>query len=188
MKREEALSLVKVQLKPERYEHTVRVLETALLLGEKLQIDLKMVELAAIFHDYAKYRSKEEMRRWIVSENSLSKDLLQYHHELWHAPVGAILVEREIGIQDPAILSAIRFHTTGRVNMTTLEKIIFLADYIEPGRAFPGIDTVREAAQENLDLACKRALSNTISFLLSKNQPIYPDTFFAYNDFVRGGN
>ncbi|MEQ6375838.1 bis(5'-nucleosyl)-tetraphosphatase (symmetrical) YqeK [Bacillaceae bacterium S4-13-56] len=187
MNREEALAIVKEKLKPERYDHTIRVLETALRLGEKMGIDLKKVELSAIFHDYAKYRPKEEMGRWILSEKTLSKDLLQYHHELWHAPVGAILVEREVGILDKDILMAIKSHTTGRVNMSDLEKIIFLADYIEPGRSFPGVDTVREVAQDNINLGCKLALSNTIIFLLSKNQKIYPDTFLAYNDFVTGG-
>ncbi len=187
MNREEALAIVKEKLKPERYDHTVRVMETALQLGEKIGIDTKKVELSAIFHDYAKYRPKEEMRRWILSEKTLSKDLLHYHHELWHAPVGAVLVEREVGILDKDILLAIQSHTTGRVNMSNLEKIIFLADYIEPGRSFPGVDAVREAAQDSIDVACKLALSNTISFLLSKNQKIYPDTFLAYNDFVIGG-
>lgn len=187
MKREEALAIVKEKLKPERYEHTVRVMETALLLGKNINVDSKKVELSAIFHDYAKYRPKEEMRRWILSENTLSKDLLQYHHELWHAPVGALLVEREVGIIDKDILMAIKTHTTGRVNMSELEKIIFLADYIEPGRSFPGVDAVREEAQDSIDVACKLALSNTIGFLLSKNQKIYPDTFLAYNDLVLGG-
>ena len=68
--------------------------------------------------------------------------------------------------------------------MTLLEKIIFLADYIEPGRKFPGVEEVRSLAKENLDAALIKALANTISFLLSKGQPIYPDTLHTYNDLV----
>ena len=68
--------------------------------------------------------------------------------------------------------------------MTLLEKIIFLADYIEPGRKFPGVEEVRSLAKEDLDLAIIKALQNTVSFLLAKNQPVYPDTIYTYNDLV----
>lgn len=183
MERNEALSIVKKQLTERRYVHTIGVMETAIKLARKYGADEKKAELAAIFHDYAKYRPKEEMEKCIVEEY-LPADLLTANIELWHAPVGAFLVEKEAGIKDNEILDAIRYHTTGRAGMTRLEKIIFLADYIEPGRKFPGVDEVRQLAEEDLDLALIKALQNTISFLLGKNQPIYPDTFHTYNDLV----
>lgn len=183
MERIEALSIVKKQLTERRYVHTIGVMETAIKLARKYGADEKKAELAAIFHDYAKYRSKEEMEKCIVEEN-MPADLLTANIELWHAPVGAFLVEKEAGIKDNEILDAIRYHTTGRAGMTRLEKIIFLADYIEPGRKFPSVDEVRQLAEEDLDLALIKALQNTISFLLGKNQPIYPDTFHTYNDLL----
>ncbi|QTM99894.1 HD domain-containing protein [Sediminibacillus dalangtanensis] len=184
MERSEALAIVEPYLTKARFEHTVRVTDTALELANRYGGNLKTIELAAIFHDYAKYRDREEMRSWIIHE-PLPKDLLEYHHELWHGPVGALLVQREVGIQDKDVLSPIRWHTTGKAGMNHLEKLVFLADYMEPGRDFPGVDDVRKAAEENLDYACWMVSKNTIRYLVSKNQRIYPDTFHAYNDLTK---
>ena len=118
---------------------------------------MKKAELAAIFHDYAKFRPKDEMKQIIVDQN-MAKELLDFHSELWHAPVGAYLVEKEAGITDRDILDAIAYHTTGRIGMTVLEKVVYLADYIEPGRSFPGVDEVRELATKSLDKAMIQAV------------------------------
>jgi predicted HD superfamily hydrolase involved in NAD metabolism len=184
MEREAALKLVKEQLTEHRYQHTLGVMETAISLANQYGADVKKAELAAIFHDYAKFRPKEEMKEIIVSQG-FPTDLLDYNSELWHAPVGAYLVEKEAGITDSDVLDAIRFHTSGRPSMTLLEKIIYLADYIEPGRHFPGVDEVRDMAKENLDRALLKAVQNTILFLMKKNQTVYPDSFYTYNDLVK---
>lgn len=183
MEREQALILVKNQLTEHRYQHTLGVAETAIQLAKKNGVNEKKAELAAIFHDYAKFRPKEEMQQIILSQG-MPKDLLEYNSELWHAPVGAYLTKQEAGIADQEILAAIRYHTSGRPGMSKLEKVIYLADYIEPGRHFPGVEEVRELAKINLDQALIMAIQNTIFFLLKKDQPIYPDTFHTYNDLV----
>jgi predicted HD superfamily hydrolase involved in NAD metabolism len=183
MEREQALKIVKKQMPEHRYQHTLGVKETAIQLALQYQVDEKQAELAAIFHDYAKYRDKQEMKS-IIEQQQLGDDLLHFNKELWHAPVGAYLVEKEVGITDPEILDAIRFHTSGRPNMTKLEKIIYLADYIEPGRHFPGVDEVREFARLDLDKALIQAVQNTITFLLKKNQPIFPLTVLTYNNLI----
>jgi predicted HD superfamily hydrolase involved in NAD metabolism len=183
MEREKALQLVKEQITEHRYQHTLGVVETSIWLAEKYGADVKKAELAAIFHDYAKFRPKEEMKEIIIREK-MPKDLLEHNEELWHAPVGAYLVEKEAGVEDPEVLDAIRYHTSGRVNMTLLEKVIFLADYIEPGRKFPGVEEVRELAKQSLEKALIKSLQNTILFLMKKNQRIYPDTFHTYNDLL----
>src|SRR5690606_34869812 len=152
MKREEALEIVKKQITEHRYKHTLGVMETAIELAQKYGEDKKKAEIAAIFHDYAKFRDKEEMKSIILTQQ-MDKELLQYNSELWHAPVGAYLVEKEVNINDTAILDAIRYHTSGRPGMTLLEKIIYLADYIEPGRHFPGVEEVRDLAKEDLNKA-----------------------------------
>jgi predicted HD superfamily hydrolase involved in NAD metabolism len=184
MNREEALSIVKAQITEHRYIHTIGVMETAMELAKRFHVDEKKAELAAIFHDYAKFRPKEEMEAIIINQK-LPQDLLNFDKELWHAPVGAYLVEVEVGIKDLDILNAIKYHTSGRVNMTELEKVIYLADYIEPGRQFPGVEKARELAKENFDLAIIFALQGTISFLLKKQQTIYPETFLTYNWMVQ---
>jgi predicted HD superfamily hydrolase involved in NAD metabolism len=184
MDREQALEIVKPQLTEHRYVHTIGVMETAIRLAEKYGADRKKAELAAIFHDYAKFRPKEEMRQIIVDQK-MPAILLEFNSELWHAPVGAFLAEKEAGIKDGEILDAIRFHTSGRVGMTLLDKIIYLADYIEPGRHFPGVDEVRDLAEKDLDIALIQSMKNTILFLIKKNQQVFPDTFNAYNSIVK---
>jgi len=184
MERQKALDIVKLQLTEHRYQHTLGVMETAISLAEKYGADVKKAEIAAIFHDYAKFRPKDEMKEIIMSQG-LPQDLLLYNTELWHAPVGAYLVEKEAGVSDNDVLDAIRYHTSGRPNMTLLEKVIYLADYIEPGRHFPGVEEVREIANENLEKALIKAIQNTILFLMKKNQTIYPDTFYTYNDLIQ---
>jgi predicted HD superfamily hydrolase involved in NAD metabolism len=183
MEREQALKMVKIQLTEHRYQHTLGVMETAISLARKYGVDEKKAELAAIFHDYAKFRPKDEMKEIIVSEG-MPKDLLEYNSELWHAPVGAYLAEAEAEIKDKEVLDAIRFHTSGRRGMTKLEKVIYLADYIEPGRHFPGVEEVRNLAKINLEEALIKAVQNTIMFLMKKNQAIYPETFHTYNDLI----
>lgn len=183
MERHEALEIVKKQLTEHRYQHTLGVMETAISLAKRYGADEKKAELAAIFHDYAKFRPKEEMKQIILAQN-MPNDLLAYNSELWHAPVGAYLVQTEAGIHDEEILNAIRYHTSGRSDMTLLEKIVYVADYIEPGRIFPGVEDVRELAQHDLDEALIQALKNTVQFLLKKNQPIYPATIDTYNALI----
>lgn len=183
MNRDQALAIVKEQLTEHRYVHTIGVMETAIELTDRYGGDLKKAETAAIFHDYAKFRSKEEMKQ-IITEQKMAPDLLIHSPELWHAPVGAYLVKKEAGIEDAEILDAIRYHTSGRENMTLLDKIIYVADYIEPGRIFPGAEEVRKIAETDLNQALIASMKNTILFLLKKNQPIYPQTLQSYNYLV----
>lgn len=184
MERNEALKLVKEQLTEHRYQHTLGVMETSICLAKRYGADEKKAETAAIFHDYAKFRPKEEMREIILNQG-FPKDLLDFNAELWHAPAGAYLAKAEAGVDDPEILDAIRYHTSGRPGMTLLEKIIYLADYIEPGRHFPGVEEVRELAKENLDAALIKSVQNTILFLIKRGQVVYPETFHTYNDLIK---
>lgn len=184
MDRSTALKIVKEQLNEKRYEHTIRVTDTAVALAKRYGADLKKTELAGALHDYAKYRSLDEMRHIIQYDEYINTDFLDYGEALWHAPAGAHLVHTEAGIDDADILQAIAYHTTGRAEMSQLEKVIFLADYIEPGRDFPGVDDVRERAQSSLESAIAMALRNTIQFLLEKEQKVYPLTMKAYNAYV----
>ncbi|WP_158737489.1 bis(5'-nucleosyl)-tetraphosphatase (symmetrical) YqeK [Alteribacillus sp. YIM 98480] len=183
MDKKKALDKVKPHLTEHRYIHTLGVTEKAVELADKTGIERGQAEFAAIFHDYAKFRSKEEMRS-IIRKQKWDENFINYGDELLHAPAGAYLVNKEIGIEDEEILSAIFWHTTGKAKMNTLEKILFLADYIEPNRIFPGVDEVREAAEKNIDHAIVMALRNTIVFLMKKNQRVFPQTLYAYNDMV----
>jgi predicted HD superfamily hydrolase involved in NAD metabolism len=125
------------------------------------------------------------MREIIESTPTIPKDLLEHDKELWHAHVGAEVVRSELGIEDEEVLDAIRYHTSGRENMTLLEKIVCLADYIEPGRQFPGVEELRTAAEEDLDRALAKGLGGTITFLVNREKRIYPLTVLARNSLLK---
>ena len=184
MERQQALEIVRKQMHEKRYIHTIGVMETAIELAEIYGADVKKAELAAIFHDYAKCRPIAEMEQ-IIKEQNMPQDLLEHNKELWHAPVGAYLVEKEVGITDHEILQAITYHTSGHENMTLLDTIIYVADYIEPGRKFSGVEDVRVLARTNLRAALLQAVKNTIGFLMKKDQTIYPLTFYTYNALLK---
>lgn len=183
MNREEALAHVKEILPEQRYLHTLGVVETAKALAEVYGADVEHAETAAMLHDMAKHQDRDAMKNLIQEEN-MDPRLLLFHHELWHAPVGAYLAKMTMGVESQDVLNAIRFHTTGRAEMSLLEKIIYLADSIEPGRKFPGVDYVREAAYTDLDKALRRAVKQSILFLIEKKQRIFPDTLECYNDLM----
>ncbi|GGP12552.1 bis(5'-nucleosyl)-tetraphosphatase (symmetrical) YqeK [Oceanobacillus neutriphilus] len=173
---------LKERLTEARYEHTLRVTDTAIVLAETFHESVEKAKIAALFHDYCKYDSLEEMKKIIETNSKLPDLLLSFHHELWHGPVASVQIEEKYAVTDQEIKDAIFFHTTGRANMTKLDKIIFLADYIEPGRSFPGLDDVRAAAKTDLTKACYQAARNTVHFLMERNRTVYPDSFHAYND------
>ena len=163
----EAKEKIKNTLSEKRYAHTIRVVETSERLGQQYGEENKEdIKLAAMLHDYAKCFTVETLKKDIKKYN-LPTTLLNYHHELWHGPVAAAIMEQDYGIKNKDILNAVYFHTTGRAGMTTLEYIIFVADYIEPGRQFPGVDSVRELAKTDIILAAKSANKNTITHLMS---------------------
>ncbi len=181
---EQAKRLVKEILPEKRYIHTLGVIESAQYLAEKHNVSIEDAELAAALHDMAKFHDKQEMRRVIIEKN-LDPVLLDFHHELWHAPVGAVCAKDEYGIVNEDVLNAIRYHTTGRPQMSQLEKVIYLADYIEPGRKFSGVENVRAVAGQDLNEAMKIALKQSIEFLINKYQPVFPDTLSGYNEYVQ---
>lgn len=182
--REALIEAVSAQMPDKRWKHTLGVMESSIQLAEQYGADPERAETAAILHDVAKYWPVERMRE-IIEQNDLNLDLLRYDKQMWHAEVGAFVAEKEYGITDPDILNAIRFHTSGREDMSLLEKIVCLADYIEPGRDFPGVDKIRKLAKVSLEEGLVAGFDSTISLLLEKRRGIFPLTVLARNDLVR---
>lgn len=174
---------VKTKLSIDRYTHTLRVIDTALELAEIHGLSLEQVEVACLLHDYAKCDSKDALSA-AIKEYDLPNELFDYHHEVWHGPVGAMRLKHELGITNEDIYHAVYFHTTGRTAMSQLELVVFIADYIEPARNFQGINEVRELAKLDLKLATHKALQNSMIFILAKSETIHPDTLYAYNDLT----
>lgn len=178
-------AILREKLSKKRYEHTIRVYETAISLAEQYKVSHEKVAQAALLHDLKKCESKEALAH-AIKAYELPEALMQFNEELWHGPVAAKYVQASYDIQDEDVLNSIYYHTTGRAKMTAVELIVFVADYIEPGRDFPGVDEVRRLAKEDLKHAAQKALQNSLLFLISKNATIHPDTLAAYNDLTDG--
>lgn len=182
MRLEEAKRIIKETLPEKRYIHTLGVVETAIQLARQYGVQEDQAALAAMLHDYAKYRNVSEMQD-VAVELGLG-ELLNYDEELLHAPVGAELVKRELGVEDADIYQAIANHTTGAPNMPLLDQVIFVADAIEPNRHYPGVEQLRQIAQQDLTQAVIATLVQTISFLCKKQTVIFPLTIETYNAFI----
>lgn len=184
MDHSQMLQTVKERLPEKRFIHVLGVVDTAIELARKFDVSESNAEIAAILHDVAKFSDRDWMKSIIVSEK-LDPLLLEYHSELWHAPVGAYLAETEFGVEDKDILNAIRYHTTGREHMSDLEKVVYIADLIEPNRKFSGVEELRQLKEQGLDVMMEASVKHSIEFLVSKNQPVFPDSLKCYNYFVQ---
>lgn len=165
----------------DRYFHSLRVLETATLLGNIYDVDLHKVKLAAIYHDCGKLVDRTNLLKMASKFDIILDNVMEYNLELIHGPLGSKIAEIEYGVRDIEVLDAIKYHTTGRENMTILDKIIYISDYIEPKRSFKDVKKVREMAFENIDASILLAMENTIKFLIEEGKLIHPDTIKARN-------
>ncbi|GEL13483.1 HD superfamily NAD metabolism hydrolase [Lapidilactobacillus concavus DSM 17758] len=178
---EELLTALSAHLSDYRYQHCLRVEKQAMRIAQEIGADVTRAGIAGLLHDYAKERTDEAFRVMITAQH-LDAELLNYGNAIWHGVVGRYFVEQELGIHDAAILQAIGRHTVGDPHMTTLDKIVFVADYVEPGRHFPGVEAAREALANSLDQAVAVELQQTISHLVERHVKIYPTTFATYNE------
>ncbi|EOT29047.1 bis(5'-nucleosyl)-tetraphosphatase (symmetrical) YqeK [Enterococcus saccharolyticus] len=183
LERELLMQRVQMQMSEKRFRHVLGVEETAIALAGKYGASLEKASIAALTHDYAKERSDDEFQL-VIRRDQFDLDLLHWGNEIWHGLVGANFVQRELEIDDEEILQAIRVHTTGAAEMSLLDKIIYVADYIEPGRKFPGVEKAREIALINLDDAVAYETKHTLAHLVEKEVPIYPKTIETYNKWV----
>lgn len=179
----ELIKLVKSALTKDRFEHVLRVEQTALKLADKYRVNLEKASIAALVHDYAKQRPDQDFIN-TIHEYHLNDELLNYGNAIWHGVVGWILIKNELHVNDIEILNAVKYHTVGNRYMTMLEQIIFMADYIEPGRDFPGVADAREITNESLTQGVKYQIKHTLSYLVDNNKPVYPKTLETYNSWV----
>lgn len=172
---------IRERIGEKRFLHTIRVKDTALKLAKIHHVDVEKAEIAGFLHDCAKIRDKEELIKTAKENNLLlTKEMLKAP-QIIHSYLGALFAREFYGIDDEDILNAITYHTTGRANMSDLEKIIFLADYIEPMRNFDGVERARELANNDLDAAMYFALNNTLRLLVERDFYIVPTTVIARN-------
>lgn len=170
-------------MKPSRRRHTEGVVKTARILAERFGADPDRAVTAAWFHDLVRNLPPEELngyvRRFRLDPRYLDQPNLS------HGRIAAALMAEEYGITDPGILNAVANHTTGRAGMDTLEKVVFLADVIEPGRSHPTVDETRALAETDLDAACIHAMDRTLEYVRDQGITPDPDTIAARNDLAK---
>ena len=145
---EEIKKELEIELDQKLYQHSIGTMEEAEKLASVYGCDISKAKIAGLLHDCGKVRCKDNLK---------------------HAKESAELAETRFGVKDKDIINAIMYHTTGRVNMTILEKIIFIADKIEPTRHYEGVEEIRKKAYKNLDEAIIKSLESTIKYVKSRN-------------------
>lgn len=182
MNYKEMKEILKVMLPERRLKHSLNVAECAVKLSEIYKCDKDKAKIAGLIHDCAKYFSDEQIEDCIKKFNIELDPLEENNIALSHSVIGAYVAREVFNIEDEEIISAIKYHTTGRENMSLLEKIIYMADLIEEGRNFPRVDELRKLAYGGkLDEALILSFNNTIKFVIDNNQLIHPRTVKARN-------
>lgn len=177
------IEYIEKNLSEKRRIHTYGVAAEAVKLAKQYGEDPEKAELAALFHDIFRGHPAQVLNEYVLAAG-LPPDLLD-NCNLAHGKVAAIVMEKEFHVSDEDLLNAVRYHTTGRADMSLLEKIVYLADAIEPGRAYPGVETLRKLAYENLDEACLQCLENTIAYLAENSCHLDEDTVKAKDCLIK---
>lgn len=175
---------LKKRLSEKRYVHSKGVSQLAEKLAKAYGADPDKARLAGLVHDCAKELSLPDMQALVKGKGLALDDYMMGSRALLHGPAGSVLAEKAYGITDKDILSGVYYHTTGCPDMTLMEKIIFLADYIEPSRDFPGVDHLRKTAFKDLDAALIEAYDDTLRHLLDQHQYVYTLTLAGRNDLI----
>ncbi len=175
---------LKENLDEERYEHSVGVAECAMELAKRFGLDEEKAYLCGLIHDCAKCFSNEELKNSICNCKDLCDGEL-INPKTYHAPAGAILAKQELGICDEEILSATRWHTLGKLDMSDFEKIIFIADKIEKRtRSIEHREPIEKALEKGLDYALLACYGSTIKSLVDRNLKICYQTVEIYNNLL----
>lgn len=191
---------IKKSMDPVLYKHSMATLDSALHLYEKHFIkntdknkgsqkyarDTYRLSVSALLHDYAKIFSYEELvdmaleNRWDIDKFSLNC------RPILHGIIGDFVAERDFGISDRKILDAIKYHSTGRKNMSIIEKIIYISDKIEKTREYEGVGVLRRLSEKDLDICLLEVYKRTVIYVLNKNQALHPQTCGIWNNICGG--
>ena len=177
----EMLHYLQVNLSEKRLKHSISVSETAVALASKYGENIEKSRIAGLVHDCAKNMKSSELIKMASDHEIYIDEVFQNNPSILHGHVGSIIAREVMGISDQDILNAIAYHTTGRRDMSLLEKIIYIADYIEPLRKISGLEQLRSLSYVDLDAAVIKSLGNSIEYVISENELLQLDTVGARN-------
>ena len=175
---------LKELLGPARFKHSLRVRDTVVRLSKFHHIDLKKASIAGLLHDVSRYMERPGLLAMAKRLGLKIDPISRIEPKLLHAELSAHIAMKEFGIKDPAILNAIRHHTLGSPKMSTLDKIVYVADHIEEGRTHKGVNKARRLARTDLDMAIAEIATSTIQYLLEKGKPVHPGACEVRNHFL----
>lgn len=183
----EIIEILRQDLKPKRFEHSLCVAREAKRLAAKYGADPEKAYLAGLVHDATKNHSTEKQLKIFERFGIILSDVEAGSEKLWHAISGAVVAENVFGIKDLDILNAIRCHTTAKTQMSKLETVLYIADFTSLDRDYDDVDVMRQLAEESLEKALRYALVYTVSDLCQRELAIHPDTIAAYNEILLRG-
>ena len=176
---------MKEALNEDRFEHTLGVMYTAESLAMRYGVDMTKAAVAGLLHDCAKCIPNAQKLKLCKKNNIEMTEMEEKNPSLLHAKLGAYLAKEKYGVDDPEILSAITWHTTGKPDMSMLDIIIYMADYIEPNRdKAPNLKQIRKLCFENIEEALYQVLEGTLEYLSDRPDMIDPMTKISY-DFYK---
>lgn len=187
MKTDKLLKYLKSHVDAGRAAHSVGTADVAVRMAARHGADAHKAYVAGLLHDIAKGKRGRELLEQVESYGIVADEIERQNPELLHGRLGAAMVVRQLGITDEDILNAICWHTTGRAGMSLLEKIVYLADHIEPSRNFAGIDEIRALADDDIDAAMRATLAQVMDFVRRNGFALHPNSLMAYNDYFKGG-
>lgn len=176
--------IIKSRMSEYRYVHSVNVSQEAKRLAKLYGADEEKAAIAGILHDITKETPKDEQLKIIVDSGIILDDVQLNAPKLWHGISGSVYVKNNLGIDDEDILNAIRYHTTGRANMSLLEKIIFVADFTSEERTYKGVSTMRKKSRKSLENAMLYGFKFTFTDLSKRELSIHPDELACYNEII----
>ncbi|MCY9806951.1 bis(5'-nucleosyl)-tetraphosphatase (symmetrical) YqeK [Lentilactobacillus senioris] len=183
LSRAELVAKLREALTTSRFNHVLRVERTAIQLAQKYGESVEKASIAGLVHDYAKQRPDTDFIK-AINQYHLDTELLNYGNAIWHGVVGWLFVKTELQIENIDILKAVEYHTVGHQYMSKLAQIVYMADYIEPGRDFPGVIKARKATEISLAAGVSCQTQQTLSYLIENKLPVYPQTIITYNAWV----
>ena len=183
-RKDEFIALIKGKLNEDRFIHSMGVADTAVLLAEKFGGDREKAYFAGLLHDVMKNESEEEQLKMMKKDGIILSQAEKNNPKLWHAMSGAAFIRHELGITDPDIVNAVRYHTTGRAGMSLLEKIIYTADFISPERNYPDVEVMRSLSFDSLDKGDLYSLQFSLKRLSECKFVIHTDSVDFYNELV----
>lgn len=184
---EKTKSVLREKLNEHRYAHSLGVAEAARELAERYGENADRAYFAGLVHDITKNTPNDEQLQIIKNGGIILNSEEENNPKLWHAVSGSIFLKSELNVTDEEIISAVRYHTTGKAGMTTFEKIIYIADFISCERDFNGVEYMRQLAYESLDKAAMFALDFCLPDLVRKKQVLHIDSVRLYNELVEKG-